>query len=382
NALPDAEFPNFIWSQGLAYDGAGNTTHSWTHRSEGTGGSAHVFESSRSYYDAAGRLRVTNRQLGLGPGTSPGGVWEEYRYDALGRRVLVRSRGLAMTGAQQGDNGPWSYIERTVWDGDRIVAELRGNGATNATHSDLERATPGSGSSTNAPFGRVQYVHALGTAASGGIRMPVLDQRSGVYTGTVVFAPLTNWRGQLQAAVVASGTMPAVTWPGARLTLDGAPVSAPSGSYFWMGNLADQITDGSGLQYRRNRYYDPQTGRFTQSDPIGIAGGINLYGFAGGDPVNFADPFGLKVCFRGTRSEVRSLAFTAKAATNSTFTLDSDNCVEDSSFRSPGNSNFDELRTLFGEFVGSDYTFTAEYSRDAFSRQEPFRILLGRNTED
>src|SRR5690606_20379020 len=77
------------------------------------------------------------------------------------------------------------------------------------------------------------------------------------------------------------------------LTLDGAPVSAPSGSYFWMGNLADQITDGSGLQYRRNRYYDPQTGRFTQSDPIGIAGGINLYGFAGGDPVNHRDPFGL-----------------------------------------------------------------------------------------
>src|SRR5690606_24831150 len=215
NALPDAEFPNFIWSQGLAYDGAGNTTHSWTHCSEGTGGSAHVFESSRSYYDAAGRLRVTNRQLGLGPGTSPGGVWEEYRYDALGRRVLVRSRGLAMTGAQQGDNGPWSYIERTVWDGDRIVAELRGNGATNATHSDLEQATPGSGSSTNAPFGRVQYVHALGSAASGGIDMPVLVERSGLYTGTVVFAPLTNWRGQLQAAVVASGTMPAVTWPGA-----------------------------------------------------------------------------------------------------------------------------------------------------------------------
>lgn len=28
-------------------------------------------------------------------------------------------------------------------------------------------------------------------------------------------------------------------------------------------------------------------------DPIGIAGGLNLYGYAGGDPVNFSDPFGL-----------------------------------------------------------------------------------------
>jgi hypothetical protein len=43
----------------------------------------------------------------------------------------------------------------------------------------------------------------------------------------------------------------------------------------------------------RNRYYDPTTGRFTQEDPIGLAGGSNLYGFAGGDPVNFSDPFGL-----------------------------------------------------------------------------------------
>jgi hypothetical protein len=35
------------------------------------------------------------------------------------------------------------------------------------------------------------------------------------------------------------------------------------------------------------------TSRFTQPDPIGLAGGLNLYGFAGGDPVNFSDPFGL-----------------------------------------------------------------------------------------
>ena len=33
--------------------------------------------------------------------------------------------------------------------------------------------------------------------------------------------------------------------------------------------------------------------RFTQEDPIGLAGGLNLYGFASGDPVNFSDPFGL-----------------------------------------------------------------------------------------
>jgi RHS repeat-associated protein len=51
--------------------------------------------------------------------------------------------------------------------------------------------------------------------------------------------------------------------------------------------------DASGLLYMRNRYYDPAQGRFTQPDPIGLAGGLNLYGFANGDPVGYSDPYGL-----------------------------------------------------------------------------------------
>jgi len=39
----------------------------------------------------------------------------------------------------------------------------------------------------------------------------------------------------------------------------------------------------------------------TQEDPIGLAGGLNLYGFANGDPVTFSDPFGL--CPRNLRDE-------------------------------------------------------------------------------
>ncbi len=35
------------------------------------------------------------------------------------------------------------------------------------------------------------------------------------------------------------------------------------------------------------------TGPFTQGDPIGLAGGVNQYGYVGGDPVNHSDPFGL-----------------------------------------------------------------------------------------
>lgn len=62
---------------------------------------------------------------------------------------------------------------------------------------------------------------------------------------------------------------------------------------FVVGEYIRGTADASGIEYLRNRYYDSRTGRFTQEDPIGLAGGLNLYGFAGGDPVNFSDPFGL-----------------------------------------------------------------------------------------
>ena len=66
-----------------------------------------------------------------------------------------------------------------------------------------------------------------------------------------------------------------------------------AGPTAWMGSLVQDGQDASGLSYRRNRYYDANSGRFTQEDPSGIAGGLNVYGFAGGDPVSYSDPYGL-----------------------------------------------------------------------------------------
>ena len=48
----------------------------------------------------------------------------------------------------------------------------------------------------------------------------------------------------------------------------------------------------TGLHYNRFRYYDPQVGRFTTQDPIGLAGGINLYQYAP-NPGQWLDLFGL-----------------------------------------------------------------------------------------
>ncbi|WP_455819459.1 RHS repeat-associated core domain-containing protein [Pseudomonas cerasi] len=51
----------------------------------------------------------------------------------------------------------------------------------------------------------------------------------------------------------------------------------------------------TGLHYNLFRYYDPDSARFTQHDPIGLAGGLNLYQYAP-NPLNWIDPLGLTKC--------------------------------------------------------------------------------------
>jgi uncharacterized protein RhaS with RHS repeats len=53
------------------------------------------------------------------------------------------------------------------------------------------------------------------------------------------------------------------------------------------------MTDANGLYYMRARYYNPYLKRFINADPAGMAGGMNWYAYADGNPISLLDPFGL-----------------------------------------------------------------------------------------
>jgi type VI secretion system secreted protein VgrG len=77
----------------------------------------------------------------------------------------------------------------------------------------------------------------------------------------------------------------------------------------FQGQWADEET---GFYYNRYRFYDPAVGRYISQDPIGLAGGVNLYEYAG-NPVDYIDPFGLaQICNRplkGAPKDIRLWGF-------------------------------------------------------------------------
>jgi RHS repeat-associated protein len=262
-------------STAQTYDRAGNLAEIYRVARESAAGSE---SQTRHFYGMDDRLRAVQRLSVRKPDGGAvrfSGVWEEYRYDPLGRRILVRTR----TDGGLCDVDAWTCtgsITRFVWAGDQILWELKAPGNLGA---DLEAVT-----STGAAYGQVSYTHA------GGIDRPLLITKNGV---SVV--PHQNWRGMFAEGTNPAGQLPVpdIDWPGYHTTpWHGATRVVEN----WFGSLSTGMRDASGQMYMRNRYYDPASGQFTQPDPIGLAGGLNSYGFATGDPVTYRDPYGLSSC--------------------------------------------------------------------------------------
>jgi len=76
---------------------------------------------------------------------------------------------------------------------------------------------------------------------------------------------------------------------------DGQPNDSPSALGIFTFNLRfpGQLYDvATQLSYNYYRDYNPRTGRYIESDPIGLAGGINTYGYANQNPLSYIDPDG------------------------------------------------------------------------------------------
>lgn len=103
------------------------------------------------------------------------------------------------------------------------------------------------------------------------------------------WSPLVGAAGSTIAVTNASGAVQTeYTYdPFGRTTATGS-ASANTAQYTGREN------DGTGLYYYRGRYYSPALQRFISEDPIGMAGGLNLYRYVGNNPISLRDPLGLK----------------------------------------------------------------------------------------
>jgi RHS repeat-associated protein len=236
--------------------------------------------NGRQWYSADDKLMAYSTAMDSIKTTPTFGVYnehEEYWYDALGRRILTRVQRGAGCSRMNRTSGCRSEVARTIWDGDQILGEIK-------TLGESPELEGGSG----AHFGKVAYVHG------GGIDKPLELVRMN-YGATTVAIPHENFRGLFDSGTCLSGGIPCdqIEWPAALASAYMELSRSDTGETNWFGNLIAGKSDASGLMYMRNRYMDPKTGTFTQSDPLGLGGGLNVYGYANGDPVSFSDPFGL-----------------------------------------------------------------------------------------
>jgi RHS repeat-associated protein len=217
---------------------------------------------SRAYaYDAAGNtksygtLAFTFNDRGRMSAATNGSTAASYIYNALGQLIEKTVAGTT-TLLMYDENGhilgeytsAGALIQETIWMGDVPVATLRPNGSTACTTTSV----------------CVFYVHTDQLNAPRKITNPS--------TNAIVWRWDTDPFGTVAANQNPTGL----------------------GAFIFNLRFPGQYYQAeTGLNYNYSRDYDPQTGRYVESDPIGLQGGINTYGYAFGNPIGRADPTGL-----------------------------------------------------------------------------------------
>jgi RHS repeat-associated protein len=181
------------------------------------------------------------------------GVVNRYQYDGLGRLVTVTNR----------DGSTERYLYR---DEMRPIAWQRetSTGAITTAYFGYasQQHVPDLAWVDEGSDGSLDRTLRLVTDERGSVRM-VLDASTGAVVQTISYDP----------------------W--------GVPSSDTSAWAQPFGFAGGLRLAGVELWHFGMRDYDPTLGRFTTRDPIGLDGGLNLYMYAGGDPVNVIDPSGL-----------------------------------------------------------------------------------------
>ena len=101
---------------------------------------------------------------------------------------------------------------------------------------------------------------------------------------------ITDYLGTPQLAVNSIGQQ---TWKGIADAFGNVQLDPNNQITLNLRQPGQYYDQESNLYYNFARHYNPQTGRYIESDPLGIVGGLNLYGYANNNPLVYIDPYGL-----------------------------------------------------------------------------------------